>query len=79
MWDELIDTRNRRTQVLHLAQEALDAQSMVANLAGPHVNRLRTRIHDKADKIIFGSILEAFKQSQQRVALIVEGLSEDEA
>jgi len=79
MWDDLIATKEQLERVKHLAQEALDAQTTVANIAQPHVNRIRTRIRNKADKVILEAVLEAFKQSQQRVALIVEGLNEEEA
>ena len=72
LWDELIDMREELTRMQHMAQEALDAMSLMANLFSPHVNRLRLQMRRKDDRIIYMGILIAFKQAQQRVAAIAE-------
>lgn len=79
LWDELIDSREELVRVQHLAQEALDGLSTIANLSEPHINRIRLQMRHKDDVIVFDGILGAYKHVQQRVALIVEGLEEDEA
>lgn len=78
LWDDLIDAREELVKIQHLAQEALDGLSAIANLSEPHINRMRLQMRHKADKMVFDAILEAYKQVQQRVALIVEGLEDDE-
>ena len=79
LWDELIEAREQLVKVHHLAQEALDGLSTIANLSEPHINRIRLQLRHKDDKMVFDAILVAYKQVQQRVALIVEELEEDEA
>lgn len=76
--DELSEARGQLVKVQHLAQEALDGLSTIANLSEPHINRIRLQMRHKDDKVVFDAILVAYKQVQQRVALIVEELGEDE-
>lgn len=79
LWDKLIEAREQLVNVHHLAQESLDGLSTIANLSEPHINRIRLQLRHKEDKLVFDATLVAYKQVQQRVALIVEELEDDEA
>lgn len=79
LWDELIDAREELTRIKHVSQEVLDGLSTIAELASPNINRMKAQMRHEDDKIVLTGILVVFKQVQQRAALIVEGLEEDEA
>lgn len=78
LWDKVIDLDDSLKKIAHLAQEALDGTSLIANLSQPHINRIRAQIRDKSEKRIFDSLVVCFKQVQQRIAIIVEEASIEE-
>lgn len=79
LWDELIDAREELNRIKHVSQEVLDGLSAIAELASPNINRMKAQMRHEDDKIVLMGILVAFKQVQQRAALIVEGIEDDEA
>lgn len=75
--DEVIDLKAENTRLLHVAQEVLDGLSGLANIAQPFEMRIRmsAKSHEKRTLDAF---LKMLKATQQRTAILVEGLDAQE-
>ena len=71
--DELIDIKAENTRLLHVAQELLDGLSGLANIAQPFEMRIRMGASSSEKRTLDG-FLTMLKATQQRAAILVEGL-----
>ena len=76
--EELHDMRSENERLQHVAQEILDGMGLIVTLTSPKITAIRMNLRKECSKIEYTGILQAFSQIQQRAAVLVECLGDNE-